>query len=348
MGKRGKVMSNSSSENQDNYSLLREYKQKECSFEMLNRLGAHSVGIGRKVVQGRKTKQLSLRFYVAKKVPLDSLDENQLIPESISFRPSWADKESLILTDIIETPPMQFEQIDPETRVRPVPGGVSGGSVGTGTIGGWVRDNTDDSIVMLSNDHVFGSTTGIDIIQPGARNGGSSPTDKIGSVKRGIARSSISPNIVDCAIGDPDNTEIFELSALEIGPAVFAIQVGAEDMLVEKYGRTTRHTFGVIEDVDWTGTVDGLTFTDCILIDNIPPSSDWSERGDSGSLVFSQTPISPDSDIKPVVGLHFAGTGTKGLACKIQNVFSALNLTTLRPEFLASGSPIPEETTTIS
>lgn len=341
-------MSNISSENQDNYSLLREYKQKECTFEMLNRFGAHSVGIGRKVVQGRKTKQLSLRFYVAKKVPFDSLDTNQLIPESISFRPSWTDKESLILTDIIETPPMHFEQIDPESRVRPVPGGVSGGSGETGTIGGWVLDNTDNSIVMLSNEHVFGSTTGIDIIQPGSENGGSSPTDKIGNVKRGIARSSTSPNIVDCAIGDPDNTDIFELSALEIGPAVHAIQEGVEDMRVEKYGRTTRHTFGEIEDADWSGTVDGLTFNDCILIDVTPPSSDWSAKGDSGSLVFSQTPISLDSDIKPVVGLHFAGNGTAGVACKIQNVFSALELTTLSPEFLTSGSPMPEEIKTIS
>jgi hypothetical protein len=45
--------------------------------------------------------------------------------------------------------------------------------------------------------------------------------------------------------------------------------------------------------------------------------------------VFSQTLIDPDSDIKPVVGLHFAGEDTYGVECKIQNVFDRLNLTIL-------------------
>ena len=61
----------------------------------------------------------------------------------------------------------------------------------------------------------------------------------------------------------------------------------------------------------------------------IRPSSDWSNSGDSGSLVFSQTPIASGSTIKPVVGLHFAGASTYGVGCKIQNVFHELDLTTL-------------------
>jgi hypothetical protein len=117
---------------------------------------------------------------------------------------------------------------------------------------------------------------------------------------------------------------------LEIGPAVYAIDVAMVDLQVEKYGRTTEHTFGEITDSDYETLVDGLyTYDDCIRVDVVEPSDDWSAGGDSGSLVFSQTPISSGSSIKPVVGLHFAGASTYGVGCKIQNVFDQLDLTTL-------------------
>lgn len=316
--------------NDKTYPILRECKSVALSLENLDGFGAHGMGIGRKIVKGKATNRLAIRFYVAKKRPCGKLSSEEEVPKTIRFFSRKARRQMNLPTDIIETPPAQFEQVDPETRIRPVPGGVSGGTVGhTGTIGGWVWDTTDDTIVMLSNDHVFGHTAGVDILQPGTADGGSLPADKIGDVKRGIARSSTVPNIVDCAIGDPDNSAIYDLRVLEIGPAVYAIDVATEDMLVEKYGQTTRHTYGEVQDTDWEGYVSGRPFDDCLYVDIVPPSTDWSAGGDSGSLVFSQTPISAESDIKPVVGLHFAGGGTHGIECKIQNVFNRLNLTTL-------------------
>jgi hypothetical protein len=103
------------------------------------------------------------------------------------------------------------------------------------------------------------------------------------------------------------------------------------DLLVEKFGRTTLHTFGQITDADLETTVSGFPFDDVCRVDIVPPTADWSAGGDSGSLVFSQTPISPGSSIKPAVALHFAGpqVGTYGVVCKIQNVFNQLQLTTL-------------------
>lgn len=312
------------------YPFLREYKASTMSLDSLIPLGAHSMGIGRKIVEGKPTDQLSLRIYVSKKRATADLSSDEHVPKTVKFLSRKAKARKTLYTDVIEVQPAQFEQVDPETRIRPVPGGVSGGINGsTGTIGGWVWDLTDDTIVMLSNDHVFGHTAGTDILQQGTADGGSLPDDKIGDVKRGIARSSTVPNIVDCAIGDPDNSDIYDLNVLEIGPAVYAIEVPAVDMLVEKYGQTTCHTFGMIEDADWDGTVSGRPFEDCLYVDIVPPSSDWSAGGDSGSLVFSQTTISEDSEIKPVVGLHFAGGGTHGIECKIQNVFNRLDLTTL-------------------
>ena len=309
----------------------REFKAQSLTREHLAQWGAHAMGIGRKVVKGKATDKVCLRIFVESKQELEKLGKNLEIPAYFNFYREKSKRPVRILTDVIETPMARFEAVDPETMIRPVPGGVSGGIAGsTGTIGGYVWDNADDSIVMLSNHHVFGDASGTTIIQQGSADGGSSPANDFGEVKRGIPRlGGGAINIVDCAIGDPDDVDDIDLSVIDIGPAVYAIDVAEDDMLVEKYGQTTRHTYGVVTDEDWEGWVSGLYFEQCFRVDNIAPSTDWSAGGDSGSLVFSQTPISAESDIKPVVGLHFAGASTYGIECHIQNVFDALDLTTL-------------------
>lgn len=314
------------------YRLLREFKASALTPELTAGFGAHAVGIGRKIVNGRPINQLALRVYVTAKRPREQLTVEEEVPQEFTFLSLGEGDEVAIVTDVIETPPAVFE-IDPTDRIRPAPGGVSVDAIsGTaGTLGGWVWDETDDTIVALSNHHVFGHTTGTDTIQPGPTDGGSSPADKIGDVKRGIPRSAVSTNTVDCAISDADSTDIYDLQVLEIGPAVYATGVATLDMLVEKFGRTTEHTFGIIEDADYEPTVSGFPFDDCLRIEVVDPSPDWSAGGDSGSLVFAQDPISAGSTIKPVVGLHFGGPlgGTYGIACKIQNVFAQLDLTNL-------------------
>jgi hypothetical protein len=315
------------------YALLKEYKKSVMPTATQETVGAHGVGIGWKLVNGKPTNQLALRIYVSKKLPMPAVPVSERVPEEIRFFSRGANKEKTIVTDVIESPPPVFEQ-DPTEEHRPAPGGVSvDGISGTaGTLGGWVWDTTDDTIVSLSNHHVYGHVAGVDVIQPGPFDGGSTPANKIGDVKRGIQRLGGGDiNTVDCAIADADSNDLYDLSVLEIGPAVYAIDVPVMDMLVEKFGRTTQHTFGEITDADLETTVSGLSFDDCCRIDIVPPTADWSAGGDSGSLVFSQTPIAGDSGIKPVVALHFAGPqgGTFGIVCKIQNVFNRLQLTTL-------------------
>lgn len=314
------------------YRLLREFKASALTPEFKAGFAAHAVGIGRKIVNGKTTGQLALRVYVTAKRPLAQLSPEEEVPEEFTFFSLGEENEVAIVTDVIETPPAVFE-VDPTDRIRPAPGGVSvDATSGTaGTLGGWVWDETDDTIVALSNHHIFGHTVGTDTIQPGPTDGGSSPADKIGDVKRGIPRSAVTTNTVDCAISDADTSAIYDLQVLEIGPAVYATRVATLDMLVEKFGRTTQHTYGVIEDADYEPTVGGLPFDDCLRIEIVDPSPDWSAGGDSGSLVFAQDPISAGSAVKPVVGLHFGGPlgGTYGIACKIQNVFAQLDLTNL-------------------
>jgi hypothetical protein len=314
------------------YAALKEYKQSVMPTAAYETFGAHGVGIGRKLVNGKPTGQLALRVYVSKKLPMTAVPADKRVPEEIRFFSRTSGKEKRLIVDVIETPPAIFE-VDPTDRTRPAPGGVSvDGISGTaGTLGGWVWDTTDDTIVSLSNHHIYGHLAGPDVIQPGPFDGGSSPGDKIGDVKRGIQRLAGVNNTVDCAIGDADSSDVYDLSVLEIGPAVYAIDVPVLDLLVEKFGRTTLHTFGRITDADLETTVSGFPFDDCCRVDIVPPTADWSAGGDSGSLVFSQTPTAPGSTIKPAVALHFAGpqVGTYGVVCKIQNVFNQLQLTTL-------------------
>ncbi len=313
-----------------NLPVIAEFKARHDMLALLRRHGAHSVGIAPKITDGKGTGKLALVFYVSAKRSEGDTTERELIPDTFSFIEEKSRRSRRVTTDVVETPPASFE-VDPETRIRPVPGGVSGGINGsTGTIGGWVWDNTDDSIVMLSNHHVLGHIAGTDILQQGTADGGSLPADKIGDVKRGVVRTSTGTNTVDCAIGDPDDDSIYDLSVLEIGPAVYAIDEATIDMEVEKYGQTTEHTYGRIISTSYSTLVDGVWFfDDCLRIEPISPSADWSAGGDSGSIVFRQEPTTDGGALKPAVGLHFAGGGIYGVACKIENVFNALDLDNL-------------------
>jgi len=308
------------------YALLRELKAGLVTREYKARVGAFAVGIGRKEVNGKRTGTLALRHYVTRKQRLEGLGRLR-VPSEIEFVSRRDAREHRLPTDVIEAPQDVFEQ-DPESRLRPVPGGCSFGISGsTGTLGGWVWDLTDDTIVALTNNHVLEDTVGVDTMQPGSADGGSLPADKIGDVKRTIARSTAVTNLVDCAISDVDDPDNADTTVIDIGDAVYASVPAALDMLVEKSGQTTGHTFGEIIDADYSTTVTGgFEFDDCIRVDRVDPSADWSAGGDSGSLVFRQE---DESGFPPVVGLHMSGSGTAGTANKIQNVFDALDLTTI-------------------
>jgi len=89
------------------YAWLREYKQAHAR-ELLERFGAHALGIGWKRVAGQRTDQPALIFYVQEKKGLDEIDTDP-IPASIAFTPSNSDQTVLLLTDVVESPPPQLE-----------------------------------------------------------------------------------------------------------------------------------------------------------------------------------------------------------------------------------------------
>jgi hypothetical protein len=327
--------------NAGDYPLLRELLAQTLSTNPFSLYGAHGIGIGQKMVKGKPTGKLALRFYVTSKVPLAQLPRERRIPSFIRFYSSKLDRDVDLSVDVIESPPPQLHPVDLESAVRPVPGGVSCSaltSVGTGTIGGWVWDNTDDTIVMLSNQHVFGNTAGGAIIQPGTADGGHSPEDRVGQVKRSVPVQPVvgqpglsDCNYVDAAIGEADTSDLFDLTVVDVGPAVYDTDDPAVGTDVEKTGQTTGHTFGTITDADYnlvlTYPEGEVAMCDCFRIEPSNPNQLWASNGDSGSIVFKQDDASV---IKQALGLYFGGGGVPphnwGVACKINNVFAALDL----------------------
>ncbi|NEP10326.1 MAG: hypothetical protein F6K14_08910 [Symploca sp. SIO2C1] len=309
--------------------------------------GVYGFAIGRKRIKGKYTDQMALCVFTACKLPIEEVPVQRRVPTTLCILTPDGTTEISVPTDVIEAPRGQLHMDDPESTLRPVPGGSSCSSSagGNGTLGGWVWDKTDETIVMLSNAHVFGMDVGAEIIQPGTVDGGFYGKDRIGQVKRA---ASILPipnnptpadcNLADAAIGSPDNTDLLDLTVLDIGPAIYVIDTVVEGDEVQKFGQNSGLTEGVVTHFDgcyifdfringvWQETIWG----DLIRIEPKEKGTNFAIKGDSGSLVFKPN---PDSVLNPVVGLYFAGNDAGpnnwGVACKIGNVFNALDLDTL-------------------
>jgi hypothetical protein len=195
-----------------------------------------------------------------------------------------------------------------------------------GTFGALVE--ADGKHYILSNNHVLANENalpvGSDIFQPGLLDRNTPATSKIAKLSHFIKLKTAGSNQVDCAIAE---LNAVSLASATILPKVGKLSSGAtvqakEKMKVEKTGRTTGYTTGVIRDVQATVKVTydsgTLTFADQIVIVNAGGSS-FSDAGDSGSLIVART-------TKQAVGLLFGGTASHTLANHIDDVLSALNV----------------------
>lgn len=323
----------------EEYTTLRAVQSEWLRNNIFQKFNAHGIGIGLKVTAGKPTDQLALVVFTQCKLPLEEIPIERRVPERICYTTPDSNQELTVVTDVIEAPIGGLHMEPPGAQFRPVPGGVRCSTSSTaGTIGGWVWDKTDDTIVMLSNNHVFGQTVGTEIFQPST-----SEANRIGRTKRSVpVMSAREPftmedcNFVDAAIGEADNSDLFSLRVLEIGAAVFTIDIATLGMSVEKFGQITGYTQGIVTHVDYATYISFPTnngnitavFCDLIRIEPAGNSVNFSSKGDSGSLVFRSDP-----NTNSAVGLHFGGGGSGAsnwsMACRIGNVFAALNLDVL-------------------
>lgn len=216
---------------------------------------------------------------------------------------------------------------------RPVPIGISTGNAGecsAGTIGARVRSG--NTVYALSNNHVYAlenaAPIGSEVLQPGRYDTGCSYTSSnvIGSLAAFVPINfGGTANRVDAAIASTTTANLGTStpsggygtpSSNPVAPAL--------NTAIQKYGRTTALTSGVITGINATvrvGYSSGTaTFTGQVIMESL--GGPLLKAGDSGSLAVTSSGNRP-------VGLLFAGSqsGKLGVANDIRDVLSLLGVT---------------------
>lgn len=304
--------------------------------EAMLRLGGqlHAVGVGRKLVAGRMTSALSVRFYVAQKLPRRLLTGTDILPSLIDGLP----------TDVVEAPPAYLAATAPCSmrklrEQRPAQGGISGAheAIQAATLAALCRsrrlDETNDRFV-LGNCHTLAdlglAVPGAAILQPSVRDGGEASQHRLASLHRfvPIVEAQTASNRVDAAIAKLDAAGAMSPGICTVGSIQGTGAAIVEDR-VHKHGRTTGYTVGVIDDP----SVDTLIplrrdapgqltqFVEQVRIRPLPGQFVFAQPGDSGALVLTK----PNN---AAVGLLFAcpDDGSFAYANPITAVLDALEV----------------------
>ncbi|MBC7227688.1 MAG: hypothetical protein H5T61_10715 [Thermoflexales bacterium] len=311
--------------------------------DLLGRRNVVACGIGYKVREGLRTGELSLVVSVTHKVHPSALARDDLIPAQIDGVP----------TDVVELGVLRALQ-SPRDRWRPAVPGISIGHIHitAGTFGGLVRRGNE--LFILSNNHVLADVNkgkpGDPILQPGPADGGTAD-DLIATLEEFVpldfgtaepecriatllaaglntlaeltgSRHRLEPvqqtpgvNRVDAALARPLIADLVRPDILGIGVPT-GIGEATLGMQIQKSGRTTGHTTGMITQIDATVRIDYSGPS--ALFEGQLIASPMSQPGDSGSAVL-------DMD-RRVVGLLFAGSDAATIINPIAEVLTALRV----------------------
>lgn len=278
------------------------------------------MGIGVKNEVGNPDDETCIKFYVREKRPVTEIDS--AVPEHLEL-PGLG----VFLTDVEEIGKLVLDTLN--GRVRPALGGYSIGhsAVKGGSVGCLVSDrNEPDQVFVLSNSHVLAKSgtakLGDSVLQPSSRDGGTAK-DMIANLAKWVPFdfSAMFVNKVDAAIAGPvTNAEFLsEIALLNLRPAGLrsSVQIGTR---IQKVGRTTRHTFGTVKDIDFRteiaypkpgGGIGRARFTDQVLCTR------YSASGDSGALVLDEEGLA--------VGLHVGGTRRRLMPWRSTSFFSPIS-----------------------
>ena len=308
----------------------------------LDRPNVTSVGIGHKIVDGKRTKEVCIQFTVGRKLRPEALASEGVAPLPASVTVNGV----AVPTDVVERSfSPGYKIVHPEaiakdvrkTRLDPVVPGcsVAHPRLTAGTLGAIVYDNDTGSPCVLSNWHVLQGALGKIgdlVVQPGPFDDNRIDANPLGT----LLRSHLGP-AGDCAIARIEQRG-FAADVLDLG--VVPAEIGVCDLgdLVVKSGRTTAVTHGVVTRVD---TVVKLDYGDGAgerqiggfeigPAANAPASGGIiSKDGDSGSAWLA---ADAGGKAKPVLlGLHVAGSGSispdeHAIACYAPSVFEKLQI----------------------
>jgi hypothetical protein len=312
----------------------------------------HAVGIGRKVVDGRKTDIWCIRVFVIQKVDPERPEDfippeidgvpTDVIPSApaylaapedpvvVATEPATGEDASGFVALALATCSSRRQQ-----RQDPIPCGFSTGRNGgdPGTIACFCRSTAgSNDILVLSNNHIFVNPAGgaTNLFQP-------APGDGLSQLHFAdlhdfvpLAPGAAATNEVDAAVGRLRPGVTHDTDICTIG-AVAGTLPPSEDLPVRKHGRTTGLRNGSIHTeicdcligFDPLNPASGTRFVNQIRIEG-SGNGLFATFGDSGSLVVHR-------DSRAAVGLLFAVSNTDDYAYAnpIGRVLSLLGISIL-------------------
>ncbi|TWO67788.1 hypothetical protein FN976_25730 [Caenimonas sedimenti] len=292
----------------------------------------HAVGVGRKIVAGKPTETLCVRLYVTQKVARGLLPSRSQLPASIAGLP----------TDVVEAAPafLAAQHKCTHRRLleqRPAQGGISGAhaSIQAGTLGARCISRKAEEQGMwfvLGNCHTladFGAApTGSPILQPSSNDGGTVEANLFAELHRFVPllEGAERANQVDAAIAKLSSQASMDTGVCTAGQ-IQGTAIASNGMLVQKHGRTTGITVGVVDDasvdtiipLDRENPTKVALFVDQIRI--LPRVALFAQPGDSGSLILHK----PGN---AALGLLFAcpDNGSYAYASPIRAVLDSLEI----------------------
>ena len=228
------------------------------------------------------------------------------------------------------------------SKTRPLAIGSSVGFLATGfvmagTLGCFVRKGTSKARYILSNNHVLADENrypkGGSIVQPGALDGGSPPTDGVATLSSYVRLDPSATNYVDAAIARLKTGMGMTFDATKLRGIGKLVGVLGGDLdvgdVVHKVGRTTGVRRGKVTAVELDGVgvqydIGMVTFDDQVEIEG-SGTRYFSDAGDSGSLIVTD-------DLRAAAllfaGGDHGGTNGKGLTYgnPIRTVLKALGI----------------------
>ncbi|HKS41084.1 MAG TPA: hypothetical protein VJX74_10775, partial [Blastocatellia bacterium] len=210
------------------------------------------VGIGEKLVDGKASGILAVKFLVRVKYSPNEVGNKQMLPKTVNGMPTDVEQVGTFRKFAAAAP-----MPNPKAKFRPARPGCSVGFkdpanqiVMAGTFGALVKDS--HGVYVLSNNHVLADENrlplGSPIFQPGLLDGGK-PGDRIAQLTKFVPLKAGVFNKVDGAIAKALQKNLVSNSILFIGPPK-GTTAALADMVVHKFGRTTSYTAGRISSIN--------------------------------------------------------------------------------------------------
>jgi hypothetical protein len=215
------------------------------------------------------------------------------------------------VVEVLDVGPLQLKAgpavvVNPQTKVRPLIGGLGIAGEEQGTLGYFVK--VDDKLALLSAAHVLTKKTA-SVIQPD-----DAPAEVVAKLTLSIFKPEDGIDAATAKLGSGIDATLTVNDNIGRITGSTKAQVGDS---VRKSGQMTPNlTSGTVSALNDTITLDGHVYKSMIRVDAAAPP--FSQGGDSGSLVVKGT---------AAIGVLAGGGHTQDWVCHIDKVLTALGAT---------------------